>query len=248
MQAPIRERERAPVCEAVPPPLPVPKRNGLDAAGVSPEDLHGPAVHAQPPAQRPHEKVVRRRLERRAAEPRFAQELEEMRTVHDLDEVEDEVEREATLYEWQAPEHTHRPKTPLWYVALAAGTTVLAGVQVLLFANLFGAVTIAFGGFLLYYFAQRPPGTARYRIMADGVAVNSILYHWRDLQTFNVIYEPGETMTVILLSKRTFAPYIHMEIGKADPVEIRRILLEFLRENQEMDEPLADVLARRLGF
>ena len=88
----------------------------------------------------------------------------------------------------------------------------------------------------------------RYRILVDGVAMNNLLYHFRDLLAFNIVYEPGEVKTVILRSKRTFAPFIHMEIGDADPVAIRDILLEFLPEDQEMQEPLIDIVARRLGF
>ena len=41
---------------------------------------------------------------------------------------------------------------------------------------------------------------------------------------------------------------IHMEIGDADPVAIRDILLEFGREDQNLEEPLIDIWARRLGF
>jgi hypothetical protein len=78
--------------------------------------------------------------------------------------------------------------------------------------------------------------------------VNNLLYHYRDLATFNIIYEPGEAKTVLIRGKRRLAPLLHMEIGEADPVAIREILLEFLPEDQTMDEPMVDVIARRLGF
>jgi len=259
--APVREREREeatppasageePAAVAAPPAFQrVPRHNGIDGVGEPEAALHSPEVHRQLPAYKPHERAARQRLRRRqAASERFAHELEEMREVHDLDEIDDDVEQAATLYEWQAAEHTHRPKSPAWFAGLAAGTTMLAGIQALVFANIFGAITIGLIGSFLYFLAQQRPKEVRYRILIDGMAVNSLIYHWRDLDSFNVIYKPGTVKTVIFRNKRTLLMYVHAEIGNADPVEIRRILLEFLREDQDLVEPFADVLARRLGF
>jgi hypothetical protein len=171
-----------------------------------------------------------------------------MRETHDLDEVDDDVEQEATVLEWQAEEHTHRPKSPLWFAALAAGTTVAVGLQLFFFANFIGALTLAFVGGLMYYLAQQKPAMMRYRVMTEGIALNNTLYHYDDLDSFNVIYEPSETKTVIFRSARRMGPFVHMEIGDADPVEIRQVLLEFLSEDFDLEEPLVDIAARRLGF
>lgn len=179
--------------------------------------------------------------------PRVQHELKEMQETDDLRNVDDDVEDLATLYEWNAVEHNHRPKSPRWFIALASGTTVAAATLALL-GNIMGTITIAALGAFTYYVAQRHPNTLRYRILVDGVAMNNVLYHYRDLAAFNIVYEPGETKTVILRSKHLFTPLLHMEVGDADPVAMRDILLEFLPEDQEMDEPLADVIARRLGF
>ncbi len=199
-------------------------------------------------ASRQHEAAARARLSEHAGDERWQHEMREMRETHDLDEIDDDVEREATLFEWQAEEHTHRPKSPLWFAALAAGATVVIGLQLFFFANFIGSLTIALIAGLTYYIAQQKPALMRYRIMVDGVALNNTMYHYQDLDSFNVIYEPGETKTVIFRSQRRFAPYLHMEIGDADPVQIRDILLEFLPEDQELQEPLVDIAARRLGF
>lgn len=199
-------------------------------------------------AGRQKEKVEHHLQEEHKDDERFQHELAEMKEVHDLDEIDDDVEAEATLYEWYAMEHEHRPKSPVWFAAMAAGTTLLIGIQ-LFMLNFFGAITLAFAGSLIYFIAQRKPEISRYRIMLDGIAINNLLYHWQDLRKFNVVYEPDEGVkTVIFLSKKLFSPYIHMEVGDADPVDIRAILIEFLEEDQEMDEPLSDMLARRLGF
>ncbi|MBI3256061.1 MAG: HXXEE domain-containing protein [Candidatus Andersenbacteria bacterium] len=178
---------------------------------------------------------------------RVQHELAEMQQTHDLREVDDDVEDIATLYEWQAEEHTHRPKNSTWFAMFAAAITIVVGTLVFL-GNFMGAVTMAFVGGLTYYVAQKKPAIFRYRILVDGIAINNFLYHFRDLAVFNIVYEPGVVKTVLLRSKRTLAPMIHMEIGEADPVAMRDILLEFLPEDQEMTEPIVDIWARRLGF
>lgn len=197
---------------------------------------------------REHTRQVRQDLREHKGDERFQHELKEMQEVHDLDEVDDDVEAEATILEWHAEEHEHRPKSPVWFAVLAAGITVAVGLQLIIYANFTGALTIAFVGSLVYYIAQHKSDTMRYRIMVDGIALNNVLYHYRDLENFNVIYEPGEVKTVMFRSKRRLSPYIHMEIGEANPVEMRDILLEFLPEDQDLEEPLVDILARRVGF
>lgn len=175
------------------------------------------------------------------------QELQEMQTAKDLSTIDDDVEEVATLLEWTSAEHVHRPKSTLWYVALAVVSLVVIAVLVLL-SNYFAAIVMTIGACLLFYFAEKQPGTVHYRLMVDGIAVNTLLYHYRDLMAFNIVYYPGGTKAVFLRSKRRFVPLIHLEVGEADPVAIRELLLQFLPEDQELDEPVVDRLAHRLGF
>jgi hypothetical protein len=201
-----------------------------------------PRIQVKPLVERTKQQIASH-----AADSRFQHELKEMQETEDLRKIDDDVEDAATLFEWYAPEHTHQPKSAVWYIALAAGSTaVVAGLA--LFGNIIGAITIAFAAALTYRIAQHDIRTIRYRIMVDGVAMNNVLYHFRDLQRFNIVYQPGHTKTVIIHSKHHFTPLLHMEIGDADPVAIRDILLEFVPEDIELDEPLVDILARRLGF
>lgn len=188
------------------------------------------------------------RVEERKGDERWQHELKEMRETHDLREVDDDVEEASTLYEWHADEHEHRPKSPVWFAVLASALTITVSLLLFVYVNIFGAILTAFAGALIYYIAQQKPGMVRYRVMLDGVALNNVMYHWEDLESFNIIYEPDETKTVIIRSAKLFSPYIHMEIGEADPIKIRDILIEFLDEDQEIQEPMTDIVARRLGF
>lgn len=197
----------------------------------------------------PHEHRTRAelRLRQHTGDGRFQHELKEMQETNDLREVDDDVEDVATLFEWRALEHNHRPKSSKWFAVLAALVTVFT-VFFAINANLIAAITTVFIGALMYYLAQREPAVARYRLMVDGVAIGNTLYHYRDLQAFNIVYEPGHTKTVLLRSKHKLSPLMHMEVGDTDPLAIRDVLLEFLPEDPELTEPLVDIIARRLGF
>lgn len=187
------------------------------------------------------------RTREKVEEERWQHEAQEMREEHDLRQVDDDVEAAATLLEWHARERADQPKSIWWYVGLASITTLLV-VGMVLTGNFTAAIALGLGGAVLYFFVQRKPETIRYRLMVDGVAVNNLLYHYRDLSAFNIIYQPGVSKTVIFRSKRTWAPHLHLEIGDMDPVAIRDVLVEFLPEDDELEESLVDVLARRLGF
>lgn len=204
------------------------------------------------PITRPQEAETRRletqrRIARRQEDKRVQHELQQMQQTEDLREVDDDVEALATLFEWQAPEHVHRPKSRAWFATLAAATAIIS-VGFALTGNIMATVAIALAGGLTYYIAQQPIKNVRYRIMADGLAFNNTLYHYQDLEAFNIIYKPGETKTVLVRSARPFAPLLHMEIGDTDPVAIRDLLLDFVPEDLHLTEPLVDIYARRLGF
>lgn len=184
---------------------------------------------------------------RRHRDERVQHELKEMQETRDLREIDDDVEELATLYEWQALEHVHQPKSSRWFLVAAVASALLIGWFIITF-NLIAALTTALVGGLVYYFAQREPDMQRCRLMVDGVAINNTLYHYKELASFNIVYEPGQTKVVLLRSKRRFAPLITMEIGDADPVLIRDVLIEFVSEDQDLEEPLTDILARRVGF
>jgi hypothetical protein len=181
------------------------------------------------------------------ADERFKHEREEMETTDDLREVDDDVEAEATLLEWRAHEHHHTQKSPTWRKTLFIGTGVVIAILLFL-SNFMAAITIALAAWLVYYVAHREPEIVRYRIMVDGVALNNYLYHFRDLDGFNIVYEPNDTKVVLLRSKKRLVPIVAMEIGDADPIAIRNLLLEFLPEDQDMQEPLPDFWGRQLGF
>jgi len=154
---------------------------------------------------------------------------------------------ETTIFEWQAPDHIYRPKTVRWYIVFAAVCTAIVCLFITV-ANFTAAVAVAILSAMVYYVVQKKPRAVRYRILGSGIAVDNLLYPYPELESFNIVYQPGEVKSAIIRTKRRLSPFLHLEIGDADPVEVRDVLLEYVPEDQNLEEPLVDILARRLGF
>ena len=191
---------------------------------------------------------VKRTVDTRAQkDPRVARELNEMRTTNDLRQVDDDVEDIATLFAWEAPEHIHQIRNPQWF-AVFAGVIALICIAFVFMGNFIASLTIAMIGGYIFVVAQHKPSLVRYRLLTEGVALGTTLYHYKHIDTFNIVYEPGDVKTVILKSDKRIMPLIHMEIGNADPVAIREILVQFVKEDVHLEEPIIDIWARRLGL
>lgn len=210
-----------------------------------------PAVHRHNKAVSPQhtkiERVERDVVAHAKTSKRFRHELKELKKDRDLRNVDDDVEDVATLFEWTAPEHMHQERSPQWFAVFAAAVAVVVVIFGLL-GNFIASLTVALIGGYMFIVAQHKPSMVRYRLMTEGAALNDTLYHYKHLESFNIVYEPGNVKTVILKSSHRLVPLIHMEIGDADPVAIRDILLEFVREDIHLEEPIVDIWARYLGF
>lgn len=180
-------------------------------------------------------------------DPRIAHEMEDMRKSTDLREVDDDVEDIATLFDWTAPEHIHQIRNPQWF-AVYSGVIALICIGFAFMGNFIATLTIAMIGGYIFVMAQHKPSLIRYKFLTEGVALNTTLYHYKDLESFNIVYEPGDVKTVIIKSNKRIMPLIHMEIGKANPVAIRDILMQFVKEDVHLEESIIDIWARRLGL
>ena len=170
-----------------------------------------------------------------------------LQTTTDLTQVDDEIEAAATMLEWRAPEHVHRPKGWWWYSGFGVVVVTLVVVFFLINNPLASIVTLM-GASLVLYLSWKDPKDIRYRLMVEGVAIDNLLYPYKELDSFNIIYELGDVKVVLIRGRRLMTPLLRLEIHDADPVAIRDILLEFLPEDDGLEEPFPDVLARRLGW
>lgn len=147
--------------------------------------------------------------------------------------------------DWEAPEYLHFEKTRNWTLTLFAGGAAIVAILIAM-SNYSGAVVIALGIFVVYLFGHKRPRYYNHKITPLGVEAGARVFLFDDLQSFWILYHKP-VKELILRSKKTFMPLIHLQIEYADPNKIREILLEFLPEKEE-EEPLSHIIAHLLRF
>lgn len=154
--------------------------------------------------------------------------------------------KQNVLYEWSALEFEKREKDVYWYSTLAIVSAALA-IFFLFTKNYLGALVTVLLAALIYVYSQKDPRTIRFAITPLGVKANEDLHPFEELISFWIFYEPGEIKELSIRTRRLASPYLGLPLGNTNPIEIRKILLRFLPEKKQ-EEPVANILARKLGF
>jgi len=148
------------------------------------------------------------------------------------------------LYKWEGPEFEVYEKSTRWYVI--AGLFILAMVSYALYTNdPIMAITFILIGIVGYIYSQKKPRIITFAITSKGVFADNELYLYENIFSFWVFYEPTHTQVVSLHTKASMMPYVHIPFDDEDPAEIRRMLLENIKEIKQ-DPSLIDTIGRIL--
>lgn len=161
------------------------------------------------------------------------------------EEFSDEAEQPAGIIAWTAPDAD--PEAAAVLQLLSGGVLILGGVVAAFFKNPLFAILLGISGGLLIAHAFRTPRQLRLAVMARGIQVGSRLYEFDAIESFWIFYDPPLFKELSLRSRKTMMPAIRIPLGELDPLQLRKILLRFLRE-QEQELSLTDILSKRLGF
>jgi len=155
--------------------------------------------------------------------------------------------RGQTLLSWEAAEYVVYKKTATWYVIFGVVLALLLFSAFLLKSFLTGVVFFL-SGILIFLYSERSPRRVAYAIRDTGIAIGNRVYLYRELSAFNLI-ERRDIVYILLKSRRLVMPLIHVPVADdIDPSAVRESLLQYLPEDEQFTEPLADVLAHWLGF
>lgn len=151
------------------------------------------------------------------------------------------------VIEWRALEHTHHEKTADWFWIVAT-IAIASAIVSTYFGNIILAILITIAAFTAFLQAHTKPEVLEFRITRKGVHAGPSLFPYSTLESFWVIDEEINDK-IILRSKKFLMPYIILPFDstKTDPDEIRNYLLEYLHE-EEMEEPVSQLIMERLGF
>lgn len=145
---------------------------------------------------------------------------------------------------WRAPEFEIFDRDRKWYLYISA--ILIAVVAYAVFTNsLIMAITFILIGVVGYIYINKEPRVLDFMVTQDGVVAGREIYDFDNLKSFWVFYGEDDLRVISLHTGSFLAPYIHIPIGDQDPSEIRRILLDYIPE-EEHKPGAVDTLDRLL--
>ena len=159
-----------------------------------------------------------------------------------------EIKPEEVLMEWRAPEYKHYDRPKSWYISLL----VLAGGLILyslITSNYLLIIITIILAVIINSLTRKRPDSLSIAVTKRGIKINDKLYTFaEDLDSFWILYDPPELKTLSFKRQQRFMPETSIQLEKQNPLKIREFLLEYLEEEIEREEHMADQISRRLGF
>lgn len=148
---------------------------------------------------------------------------------------------------WKALEHSHVEKTSDWFWAVGI-ISVAGAVLAIYFGNILFGLIILLAAFTGILQGHTKPKILKYEITRKGIWIGETLYPYSTLESFWVIDEEVNDR-ILIRSQKIFMPFIILpyESTEINPDEIRDYLLDYIDE-EELEEPLSQILMERLGF
>jgi hypothetical protein len=150
------------------------------------------------------------------------------------------------LLHWRAPEYEKYEKGRKWYLYVALILLAIIAYAVYTDSPIM-AITFVLVGVVGYIFLNRDPQTIDFAITVDGIIAGKEMYDFDAIKSFWIFYEPHDIKVISLHTKSLLMPYVHIPIHDEDPVEIRRVLLEYIAEVKQVPS-LVDTLERLIGI
>lgn len=155
--------------------------------------------------------------------------------------------RGIVLISWKAPEYVMYKKNAFWYMGFGIAFALLLFVSTFILQSFLATVVFTMLGGLLFVYSERRPKIIEYDIRTSGIRIGNRVYLYRELLAFNVI-ERRHGIYLVVQSRRTIVPLIHVPLGDADPETVYNTLIEFLDDDPELTESLGDILSHWFGF
>jgi hypothetical protein len=168
------------------------------------------------------------------------------------------------LASWQFPEHTKHERSKKWYffafTLIAMLVTVsITGLNITFFKiagqpftlsidkNYLLIVLLILFLILYLYYERKEIENITIFLTEDGVVFNNKLMEYSAFDHFYLVYFPPNVKNLYLQPKNILRPLIIIPLGDENPIEVREILLDYLKENLEKEEmPTSEALSKIL--
>lgn len=147
---------------------------------------------------------------------------------------------------WEAPEHTHTPKTPEWFIILGI-LAVSGSIAAFLFGNVLFAILILVAAVTISLVTLKEPDVIPYSVSTRGIRVGDEIHTYPSLESFCINTTDYDEPHLLVQSTRLFMPLLVFPIPEEYMDDIDDLLGERLPE-EELEEPFIHVLLEFFGF
>ncbi len=158
----------------------------------------------------------------------------------------DDMPEDDVLIAWEGPEFEVYERDKRWYI-VASVVLLLIIIYAVIVNSLIMAITFILIGVVGYIHLQKDPRHLVFAVATSGVVVGDEIFPFDDIKSFWIFYEPPHTYMLSLCMRNRVLPHVHIPLHQVDPIELRKVLLQFIpEEQQEMD--MVDTIERILHF
>lgn len=137
------------------------------------------------------------------------------------------------FFAWEFTEFDRHIRTRTWY--LAAGAAALALITYSIFtSNLLFALIILLVAFITIVRDYVEPNTITFVLYEDGIGLGTKFIPYKELANFYIIYEPPRVKRLYFKPKG-MGQTISIPLYDQNPIEIREILLRYVKEDLETE-------------
>lgn len=173
-------------------------------------------------------------------------------------EEQDDAQYLESLLDWQVDEYPNYQRSKTWYLSFGAISLLLIIISVvpvpwprfigsyLPTENFTFAILIVLVAVVLVAFNYNEPKKIDVILTAEGIFVGREFFNYDLFKQFSVIVLAGERIKVLYLEFiNTVRPRLSIKLNDVDPIEVRKILLDYLEEDLDRtDETNTDYFSR----
>lgn len=149
---------------------------------------------------------------------------------------------------WQFSQFAKEKKTIWWYVGFSFVFALLI-LYAFLSENYLFAVILVIGGIIVVSQYFRQSSMIDVVIAEDGVIVAEVFYPYKIVDSFYFIYDPPVLKYLYLDLKNGFRKKLPIPLEDVNPLVVRDILLQYVKEDLEKENPeVEELIARFLGM
>lgn len=147
---------------------------------------------------------------------------------------------------WQASEFIDHQKSAGWFLLLALGAVLGAGLMYLITKSTFSTVVVVLAIFAFGMTARQRPRTLTYVIGASTLQVGEKKYRYDDFRTFSIQQE-GALYSIFLEPIQRFIPPVSIYFDPADGEKIFDVLASHIPHTERKPDAI-DRLMQRIRF